>query len=132
MRKTFYIATLISLSKLLFGQTVETYFASTGKGHCNVKISKDNSYEQVVTNCTYAFKSTGTYNINSDTLILSASKIFHLSASTGKSILVTDTTAGSFIMYKRFKKYLIRKDTLIQLYPTINTFNRKWTLTKQK
>ena len=118
------------LAVLAKSQTLaESYYVSTGKGHCIMKIGKDNSYKQEISDCTYGFKTEGTYSVSKDTLILKAAKVYH-NFPAGKNKLVTDTASSVIKMSMRFEKYLIRSDSLIQLKYTHEKYFRTWTLAK--
>jgi len=109
------------------------YYASTGKGHCRVRINTDNrTYEQQVFDCTYNFTTEGTFIKSADTLILKPLKTYYISANTGKKKLMTDSTSTSVLKSKRMTKYLVKNDTLIQLVDFKNAYHPTWELTKQE
>jgi hypothetical protein len=131
MKRITCIIILISFFNFIYGQKIGKYYGSNGKGSNTLILNKDNSYNQLVQDCTYGFFTSGIYNIKNDTIILTAKETFWQHGSK-KRTPFKDTSDYVFKLTARMSKYLIRHDTIVQLKKYNISYIETTTLKKTK
>ncbi len=128
MNRTKFIILLTLISGLAIGQELKGKYEFDG--HVVLKVGTDN-YVQKVSDCTYGFTTKGTYKISQDTLTLFPTTIIDDFDKKHRKSLITDTTNETVIQALRMTKYLVRKDSLIQLKQFSQDVTIMWTLYKK-
>ncbi len=115
---------IIFLAILLFSKDKEVplgdYTSPGGYTICRLILNQDKTFEQENISCTWRYFAKGKWSLISDTIILTAEKVYSIKSNRRRTI-VTDTNNLEYNYFKKFRYYLvISPDTLLQLYKYTN------------